>query len=234
MKNLGYTISSLFVLIVLAGCASTDVISRQEYTGERIARPDRIIVHNFAASYADMPAWAATAQYTVSSTNPTAEEIDVGRKLGAEVARQLTAEIQNMGLPAEQAKDRMSPQIGDIVIMGYFESVDSGSAVERMAIGFGTGAANLRTVVQGYLMTQQGLRRLGSGEVDAEGSKSPGGAVPLAVAVATGNPIGLIVSTAVKAKGEASGESTIEGSAKRTAELIAEKLQAKFKEQGWI
>ena len=38
----------LFVLVLLAGCASTKVISQQPYTGEKIARPDRIIVHDFA------------------------------------------------------------------------------------------------------------------------------------------------------------------------------------------
>lgn len=234
MKLLNSALTFLLALAVLGGCATTDVTSRQEYRGEQLARPDRIIVHNFAPTPGDMPAWAASGQYRLPSTSQTADDIDVGRKLGAEVARELVAKIQNMGLTAEQAGDRMSPRIGDIVIIGYFEAVDPGSAVERMAIGFGSGAAELRTLVQGYLMTNQGLRRLGSGEVDAEGGKSPGAAAPLAVAVATGNPIGLIVSTAVKASGEASGKSTIEGSAKRTAELIAEQLQVKFKEQGWI
>src|SRR5512132_1423014 len=40
----------LFVLVLLAGCASTKVISQQPYTGGKIARPDRIIVHDFAAT----------------------------------------------------------------------------------------------------------------------------------------------------------------------------------------
>lgn len=231
-----YSLALVFLLssALIGGCASTDVTARQEYRGETIARPGLIIVHNFAATPGDMPAWAASGKYTAAGTNQTAEDIDVGRKLGAEVAKELVMKIQDMGLPAEQVEGRMSPQLGDLVIIGYFETVDPGSTAKRMALGFGSGAAHLRTVVEGYLMTQQGLRRLGSGEVDSGGSKSPGAAMPLAVAVATGNPIGLIVSTAVKASGEASGKSTIEGSAKQTAELIAEKLQVKFKEQGWI
>jgi hypothetical protein len=227
--------ASVFALVVIAGCASTSVTSRQPYEGGRIARPDRIIVHDFAATAADIPAGSAVGgQYAQPSAPPTAGEIEVGRQLGAQVAKELVADIGAMGLPAVQAAGQPAPRVGDIVIMGYFESVDPGSAAKRMALGFGSGAANLQTAVEGYLMTDRGLRRLGSGVVDSGGGKGPGVAVPLVVAAATGNPIGLIVSSAVKAEGELSGRSTIEGAAKRTADEIAAQLRVAFQKQGWI
>ena len=65
-------------------------------------------------------------------------------------------------------------------------------------LGFDSGAADLKTAVEGYLMTEQGLRRLGSGELDSGGNKTPGVAVAVAVAVASGDPIGLIVGGAAK------------------------------------
>jgi len=89
-------------------------------------------------------------------------------------------------------------------------------------------------VVEGYLMTNKGLRRLGEGEISSAGSKAPGEALPLAMAVASGNPAGLIVSSAIEVEGEASGKSTVEGSAKRTAQEIAAKLKAAAQRQGWI
>ena len=101
----------------------------------------------------------------------TAEQIAVGRKLGAGVASDLVTEIQNMGLPAVRAAGQPPPQVGDLVIMGYFVSVQQGSAAERVLIGFGSGAADLKTVVEGYLMTDQGLRRLGSGETNSGGGR---------------------------------------------------------------
>ena len=61
--------------------------------------------------------------------------------------------------------------------MDSFESVDSGSAIKRVVLGFGSGASDLKTAVEGSLMTERGLRRLGSGEVDSGGGKTPG-AVP--------------------------------------------------------
>jgi hypothetical protein len=139
-----------------------------------------------------------------------------------------------MGLPAVQGPGQPAPRVGDIVIMGYFESVDPGSMAKRLALGFGSGAANLQTEVEGYLMTDTGLRRLGSGAVDSGGGKGPGVAVPLVVAAASGNPIGLIVSSAVKVEGEMSGRTTIEGAAKRTAKEIADQLRVAFQKQGWI
>ena len=225
----------VLALVVLAGCASTKVTARDPYVGGRIARPDRIIVHDFAATPADIPAGSARAgQYAQPSTPQSSQELELGRKLGAQVAKELVADIQGMGLPAVQAAGQPAPRVGDIVIMGYFESVDAGSAAKRIALGFGSGAADLKTMVEGYLMTATGLRRLGSGEVESGTGKSPGLAVPLVMAAATGNPIGLIVSGAVKAEGQMSGRTTIEGSAKQTAKEIADQLRVAFKKQGWI
>jgi hypothetical protein len=126
------------------------------------------------------------------------------------------------------------PQIGDLVIKGSILSINQGSAAERVAIGFGSGAAQLKAAAEGYLMTDHGLRKLGSGTADTSGGKSPGAALGVVGAVATANPAGLIISTGMKVYGEESGSSTIEGRAKDMAEEIAEVLQVKFKEQGWI
>jgi len=235
MTSLSRVAPWVFALAVLAGCAQTTVTSRQTYEGGPIARPDRIIVHDFAATPADVPAGSAVAgQYAQPTTPQTPEETELGRQLGAQVAQELVTEIQGMGLPAVRAQGQPAPRVGDIVLMGYFESVDSGSAVKRMVLGFGQGAADLKTVVEGYLMTDKGLRRLGSGTVDSGTGKAPGVAVPLVMAAATGNPIGLIISSAVKVEGQASGRTTIEGTPKRTAKEIADQLRAAFQKQGWI
>ena len=227
----------VFVLAVVAGCASTAVTERQRYVGEgeRIARPDRIIVYDFAATPADIPAWSAAAgQYATPSTPQTAEEIDVGRELGEWVAQELVADIQGMGLPAVRAAGQPAPRVGDLMLVGYFESIDTGSAAKRVVLGFGSGEADLDTAVEGYLMTDRGPRLLGSGKVGSEGGKTPGVLVPLAVVAATANPVGLVVGGAVKLHGEATGRTTIKGAAKRTAKLITDELRVAFQRHGWI
>ena len=139
-----------------------------------------------------------------------------------------------MGLTADAVPIGTPPQMNDIVIKGYLLSVQEGSAAERMTIGFGSGASEFRTAVEGFQMTPQGLRKLGSGTVEAGGSKSPGAALGVAGLIATGNPAGLIVSSGMKAYGEASGSSKLEGRAEATAKEIADKIKPRFQQQGWI
>jgi len=139
-----------------------------------------------------------------------------------------------MGLPAARGGAGMAPQINDIIIQGYLLSVQQGSAAERIVIGFGAGASELRTAVEGYQVTAQGPRKLGSGTVDSGGSKAPGEILGVAGLAATGNPAGLIISTGLKVYGEESGKSTVQGRAQQTAKEIADQLKVRFQQQGWI
>jgi hypothetical protein len=223
-------------LIAIVGCASTKVTDREKYEGKRLARPDRILVYDFAATGADLPAWSAPRDRYAGPGEPrTAEEIATGRKLGAQVAADLVADIREMGLPAVRAAGEPALKLGDYALVGYFESVDEGSATKRVVIGFGSGTAEMTTQVESYRMTDSGMRKLGSAGIDSSGGgKTPGVVVPIIVTIATANPIARAVGGAGKAGGELSGSSTIEGTARRTADAIADELHKAFEKQGWI
>jgi len=234
-REIATIVSCLFVIVVAAGCASTSVTNRQQLVTGKLPRPDQIWVYDFAATAADVPADSALAgQSSDGGTPQTAEQIATGRRLGAEIAAQLVEQIRGMGLPAAQARTGTTPQINDIVIRGYLISIEEGNAAERVVVGFGSGASELRTAVEGYQMTAQGLRKLGSGSVDSGGSSAPGAALGVVGFLATANPAGLIVSTGMKAYGEASGSSKVEGRARQTATEIADVLEKRFQQQGWI
>jgi len=234
-RKIATIVPCLFAMVVAAGCASTTVTDRQQLVTGQLPRPEHIWVYNFAATAADVPADSTLAgQYAAGATPQTAEQIATGRQLGAQIAAELVEEIRGMGLPAARAVAGTIPRINDLVIRGYLLSVKEGSAAERIAIGFGSGASELRTAVEGYQMTAQGLRELGSGTTDSGGSKTPGAAVGVAGLIATGNPAGLIISTGMKVYGEESGSSTVEGRAKQTAKEIADVLKKRFEQQGWI
>ena len=67
MKTLGSTAALLFVLAAAVGCASSEVTERQSYIGdEKLSRPNRILVYDFAATPADVPADSALAGQSVS------------------------------------------------------------------------------------------------------------------------------------------------------------------------
>lgn len=225
----------MLAVIVVAGCASTSVTQQTPMSSPGLARPNQIWVYNFVSNPSDMPANSSiSGQVGSPSTPPTAAQIEEGRQLGELIAADLVAEIQAMGLPAIQAGPGSSPQVGDGVIRGYLVSVQGGSAVKRFVIGFGSGTSEMDTVVEGYAVTPQGWRKLGSGTLTASGNKTPGMVVPAAVALATANPIGLIVVGGAKIYSEASGRNGLEGRAKATAAAIAEQLKIRFKDRGWV
>jgi hypothetical protein len=191
MRSSDRIVPCLLALIFISGCASTNVTQQTPISNLGLARPNRIWVYNFIANPADMPADSSIrGAVSAPSTPPTADQIEEGRQLGALIAQDLIADINAMGLSAVQAGPGSSPQIGDGVIRGYLVSVQGGSAVQRFVIGFGAGTSEMDMAVEGYAVTPQGWRKLGSGTLTSSGNKTPGMVVPAAVAIATANPIG--------------------------------------------
>jgi len=236
MKSFTRIVLCMFALVAAAGCASTEVTKRDSKIGtEKIAKPDRIYVYPFAATLAGIPTWSTGAdRYAQPIKPPTPEELEVGRELGALVAKELVTEIAEMGLLASEGGHQSRPKPNDLMIMGYFGAIEEGSTLKRVTLGFGSGATELTTTVEGYQMTNKGPRLLGTAKLESGGGKAPGVIVPIAVLAATANPIGLIVMGTAKVAWEVTGKSKIEGTAKRTAKAIADQLRVRFKEQGWI
>lgn len=226
----------LLAALLLVGCTSTKVSNVEEYQGGKIPRPARIIVYDFVVTPEDLPAWSdARNDFAEAAAPMKADELEAGRKVGAALAEELVKKINSMGMTAVRSQNQPGPQLNDLAIIGYFASIDKGSAVERVVIGFGKGTAEVKAHVEGYRSTDQGMQRLGSADVGAGGGgKTPGLIVPALVTVATANPIGLLVGGAVKAEGEVSGRTTDVGSAERIADEIAKHLRVEFQKQGWI
>src|SRR5262245_5406931 len=213
------SLAAIVIAVAALGCASTEITDREAYQGRRLPRPDRILVYDFAAKATDLPEFAlARERYAAPEPPRTAEEIAKGRELGSLIGDRLVAKIREMGLPALPARPSNPMRVGDVALVGYFESIDEGKRLRSLVIGFGSGTAELTTRVEGYRMTDTGMHPLGSGELESGGNKMPGVFIPIIVTVVTANPIGLIVQGVAKAQGEISGRTTIEGAAERTAD----------------
>lgn len=234
LKKLSALAACFIFLVIATGCASTEITNRERLVTGQLPRPSRILVYDFVATPADVPKESSAAGQPAGDTAQTQEEIQAGRQLGASIAAQLVRQIGDMGLTAEKAAPQTKPQLNDIVIRGYLQSIFQGDGLKRVVVGFGYGASELETAVEGYQMTAKGLRKLGSGKVKSVGNKTPGGALGAVTMIANANPAGLIVGGVVKGYGEISGNSKVEGLAKATASKIAEQLQIRFQEEGWI
>ena len=225
-------LATILLLASVTGCAKTQISEHQILVDEKVPRPKHIFVFDFVSRPEDAQADSALAGQKPAAPQ-TKEQIALGLEIGAEVATELVAQIEAMGLQAERGTPKSAPGVGDLVIRGTLLSVEEGSATKRVAIGMGFGDAVLHAAVEGYLMTANGLRKLGSGNVGTTESKN-GLVVPLVVAAATKNPLGLIVTTGKRAYDENTGSSSIQGRAKDVASAIAAEIRPRFEKQGWI
>jgi len=225
---------ALFVVVavLLAGCASTKV-SDETPLVPGVAKPKNILVYDFIGDPNMIPPDSVAAARVDRTDPPSPEDIQTANEYGAVIAERLAEDIRAMGMPATHARAGEQPAVGDGVIKGYIVSTESGKAGRRLILGFGSGKSEMETVVEGYGMTPQGLRPLGSGTVGSASGKTPGLLGPAAMAAA-GSPAGLVVMGGVKLYNEASGKSGLEGRAKATADEIAERIKVRFKERGWI
>ena len=77
----------------------------------QLARPGRIFVEDFGATPERRPAQFRLGAEATGAEPQTPEDVELGRKLGAAIARQLTLDLQDMGLPAVRrwARPRHNP-----------------------------------------------------------------------------------------------------------------------------
>jgi hypothetical protein len=227
-------VSIIFILaLAVAGCAKTEITSREQLVTEKLPKPANIWVYDFAATPADIPADSAFAG-KFESPPQTDVHMATGRKLGNRLAVDLVKQINAMGMPAKHATASSKPQVNDLVLRGYLLSSEEGKTGRRVLIGLGAGTTDLQAAAEGFQVTPTGLRRLGYGSTEAKGGKTPGVGVGAATYAITGSPVGLIVTSGMKLYGEKSGKGKIEGRVDQTAKEIADILKKRFQEQGWI
>ncbi len=242
MKRMGFSAIGLLIVAVAGllatGCASTGTKAERRYikAGEKLPKPGRIIVYDFAVSPGDLHADSEFAgSFSPRETALSPKEKRLGRALAARISEKLVQEILALGMPAERSGSGRPASLNDILIRGEFLSINEGSRVARMVIGFGAGASKLQTVAQAYQVGEDGLRRLGELEVEAKGGKMPGMIVPVgAGAIAGRAAVSAAVSGAMNVASETIGGESIDAAATRTAKRIAEVMKRAFKRQGWI
>lgn len=236
MKNRFIFILAIsFFVVMVNGCAKTTIKDRHELVREKLPRPGQIWVYTFASSTSEIPENSILAKYDIADATPETREHEMmARHLGPEITSELVHQIHAMGMPASFGRKNTFPKLNDLVIRGYLLSYDEGDATKRVLIGFGSGASDLVAAVEGFQMTEHGLRQLGYGSADASGGESPGADLGLLTLLATKNPAGLIIGTGMNIYNEETGKSAIEGRAKQFADDIAGIMKERFIEQGWI
>lgn len=228
-------LACLSAVALVAGCATTKVGQRQSAAGQALPRPARVLVYDFAATPDEIdPGSPIAGQYELRKTAQTAEDARLGHELASQLTAALVDELSSRRIPAVRAALAGPPRANDYLIKGQLISIDEGSRTKRVLIGFGAGASKLESLVQVYLMTDAGPRRVSELELKSEGSKMPGMLVPVGAGAAAGRAAtSAIVSGGLSGARELGG-APIDERAKATAKTLAERIEEAYKKRGWM
>lgn len=233
MKRSLRSASVPLVLLVSLACASAGVDSAYRYGADRrLPRPPVLLVYDFAVSPGDAIADAYGPQYR---TTPSASSKDEtrARRLAASLSKQIVDRLNKRGIHARWASDTELPPRDAIVLRGHFLTIEEGSRIARMAIGFGAGRTELRVAVQVYQAAEWGLRRIEQAEVGAAGSRAPGMAVPVGGGAVAGRAAtSAAISGGMNVVQEVTGG--LEADTGRMADEIVKTGEEFYKRRGWL
>ena len=221
-------------LIFLLGCAPTSVQTLTEYNNP-LTRPTLVTVQNFAVSPDEVKLDSGVAGKVEDLTRGsprTAQERALGAAAREAFAKDITAQLQKMNIPATRGS-HLSPDGPTLVIQGQFVSIDEGNMAEREVIGFGLGRTSVKTYIQVYEVSPRSRILVASYETDAKSGYKPGLAVSLgAGAVADKLAASAIVGGSLAVVSE-TFLSTVNADADRTAKDFANKIKQLYRYQGW-
>lgn len=238
--QLPFTFKSAMVwalVLLVAGCAKTNVRSFGEVTYTGLPKPERVLICNFAVSPADIKENAsivAKIGRSVENNDQTAEELQLGREVADALATELMVKIAEMGLNPLRVTPIMPIPQDAIMITGHFVNIDEGNRLRRNVIGLGMGKSSLDCTVSILASMSSGLHEITAFDAHVESGKMPGVAVMGPAGAATGANTGAVVATNVGGSGVKSYKSASAQQAKGMADSIAAELKKYFAQQGWI
>jgi len=222
-------------LTVMPGCARVSTGAVQMST-DRLPRPELILVHDFQVSPDKVQLDSAISSQIKRAVkgNEAEDRLEVEQEVSRDLTKTLVDEIQKLGLRAEPAT-MASPVAGPTLsIEGQIVSIDEGNKAKRLAIGFGSGESEVRTLTQVYEVTSGDEHHLVEDVyTTTESSKKPGFGPFAGMGAAAGVAAARVAAAAgVGVIGARS--QTVEADAGHGAKQIAKELAKFFVEQGWI
>lgn len=229
--------SALCSTLLLAGCASTDAtVLKANAENARLPYPSQILVYDFAVSpYEVSPDSVANARLSGAGDDPqeNAERAYLEHQVSAIVADRVAAELRDLGLPATRWRGAPPAGTNLYALEGQFLTIDEGSALKRMIIGFGSGGTEVRVLTQAYYISEGRKSLIGEAEVSAESSRAPGLAASIPVGAVTGGvATAAALNTGIGSIREMNTD--VQKGAEDTAEAIVDLLKPRMQAHGWI
>jgi hypothetical protein len=230
MQRIQSAMSIALVAVTGVACATARIDSAQT-VDRQLPRPGVVLIYDFAVTPEDAVADTFGSEFSrpANASKDVAEARKVADVLALETQKKLLAK----GINAARADHTTIPPLHALLLKGEFVSMDKGSTLKRMVIGFGAGSTELHVRAQVYQATEHGLARISEAEASASGSKMPGMAVPVGAGAAAGRvATSAVVSGGMNVVKEI--RSDLAADATRLADEIAGRAEAFYKRQGWL
>ncbi|WP_321800272.1 DUF4410 domain-containing protein [Caballeronia sp. J97] len=233
---------------LLAGCASNPAQASSQYNaGQYVqtagtapaARPDTIYVYAFASDASEVKldnhgliSKIGSAMSGDSQAQKQTQDAIAARE---EVANEIVAKLQSMGLSAVRA-DAPPPQDQNVLVVeGSINTIDAGNRRRRMVIGLGAGESKVGATVQLVFKPAHGAPQLlEQFDAKADSGHAPGVAEMAGVGAAAGHVASSIaVSGGLHAVSETK-HAGVSSDEKRLGDSIAKQIAKLGQQQGWM
>ncbi len=120
-------------------------------------------------------------------TDPTEQQLLLGRTVSEALAKKLVAKLQDLGLDTRLFDNDPAPEGDYLLIEGQLTSIDQGNRAERMVIGLGFGKSIVKTWCQVYDISESGQSLAEEFDTEAHSSYKPGAAETMGVGAVAGH-----------------------------------------------
>jgi len=228
----------MLFLAVLAGfaalhCGQTGISKPTRTQETNLPRPGRIFVYDFAVSEQEVKEYQGIMRQQPTIKDPAERERLLAQEVKDALAEELVDALKPLGFVVQRVPRGTRLGDRDLLIDGQFVTVDEGSPLQRLVVGFGSGASGVRTQVQVY--QAPGARSLLESTTHSDSGKLPGAAPLLgAGAVAQGGVTAGMVVTNATVSGVKTYKSDVARMAAASGDQAARYLSEFFAAQGWI
>ena len=217
----------------LAACGQTGVRDIKATQEKNLPKPSRILVYDFAVSERDVFEYQGIMRRQPSIKDPVERERLIAQEVKDALAEEVADGLRKLGFTVERVSRGTTATGNELLIDGQFLTVDEGSPLRRLVIGFGTGTSTVESRAQVY---QGGsARRVLEFATLSDSGKMPGSAPMLGAgaAVQGGVTAGTVVANAA-VSGVKTYKSDVARMAAASGDQVVRSLSEFFAQQGWI
>ncbi len=207
--------------------AKVQVTTVQSYSGSAaLQKPEIIVVYDFPVNpdtvQVDRSQRIRPRHIIAGDQNASA----IARRTQNTYSEELLAKLAKTGIPVQHAEAGAQPPPNSLVVRGSFVSLKQGDKTERVALGFGTGTADVQTRVSVHLITSGEPVLVSEFTTDTDPAKSVGSVAPLAAGM---NPAAVAVKSTVGDR-----RKNLNSYASKSADAAAKEITKVIRQQDWI